>query len=132
MIFQLTKDSTGAIGEDIAVKFLKKQGYKILDRNWCNVKGKRIGEIDIVMQDKKNEQIVFVEVKTRKTTKDKTGVLPEERITLSKLNKLNRIAEVYIKEKELWNVSWRIDAVSVLIVENEKNSYIKHIENIFL
>ncbi|MEN8252462.1 MAG: YraN family protein [Patescibacteria group bacterium] len=129
-MFKLNRDSTGYDGERIAEKFLKKKGYKIIERNWCNGKGKRIGEIDIIVRDEYGG-VVFVEVKTRKVSQEQV-VLPEEQITASKLRKINRIAEVYIKEKELWDASWRIDAVSVLIVEGEKNPRIQHFESIFL
>ena len=50
-IFKLNKNSIGYKGEKIAERFLKKKGYKILQRNWCNKKGKRIGEIDIIAPD---------------------------------------------------------------------------------
>ena len=131
-IFKLNKNSVGYDGERVAEKFLKKSGYKILERNWCNRKGRRIGEIDIIVEAKKDNFIVFVEVKSRKITKGEVDVLPEEQITQSKLNKLNRIAEVYIKENELWDANWRIDAVSVLFVDGEKKPQIKHIESVFL
>lgn len=130
-IFKLNKNSVGYKGEKIAEKFLKKKSYKILERNWCNKKGKRIGEIDIIAQDRKTNYLVFVEVKTRKIKKDEIDVLPEEQITHAKLNKLNRIAEVYTKENELGDAMWRIDALSVLIIEGEKTPKIKHIESIF-
>jgi putative endonuclease len=130
-IFKLQKNSVGAKGEKEAQKYLKKQGYKIIDRNWCNENGKRIGEIDIIAMDTATNQTVFVEVKTRKLKRYNESVLPEEQITKSKLNKMNKIAEVYIKENELWDVLWRIDAVSVIFVQNEKKPKIKHIKNIF-
>ena len=50
---------TGSQGEAIAQKFLKDQGYKILATNFTC----KIGEIDIIAQQKKT--IVFVEVKTK-------------------------------------------------------------------
>jgi len=131
-IFKLNKNSVGADGEKIAVKFLKKKSYKIIERNWCNKKGKRIGEIDIIAQEKDRDMLIFVEVKTRKITKNDIDILPEEQITRSKLAKLNRIAEIYIGEKELWDSQWRIDAVSVLIVDGDKKPHINHIESIFL
>ena len=54
---------TGKLGEDIAVHYLKQNGYVILDRNFeC-----RQGEIDIIALDKK--EIVFIEVKTRTSNK---------------------------------------------------------------
>lgn len=130
-IFKLQKDSVGYDGENIAEGFLKKAGYKIIERNWCNKKGRRIGEIDIIAKDKKTDYLVFVEVKTRKISGN-DEILPEDQITQLKLNKLNRIAEVYIKENELWNMSWRIDAVSILIVEGEREPRVEHIESIFL
>ncbi len=130
-IFKLQKNSIGAKGEREAQKYLKKQGYKIIEKNWCNAKGKRVGEIDVIVQNKKTGEIVFVEVKTRFINKCDEVILPEEQITKSKLQKLNKIAEVYIKENELWNEQWRIDAISVLIIENEKKPKIKHIESIF-
>ena len=131
-IFRLQKNTVGHKGEKEAVKFLKKQGYKILDRNWCNDKGKRIGEIDIVAQNKKSGEIVFVEVKTRLVSKDDKNILPQEQITFSKLNKINRIAEIYIKEHDLWDSMWRIDAISVIFVNGKKRAKIEHVQNIFL
>jgi putative endonuclease len=128
-IFKLQKNSVGAKGEKEAQKYLKKQGYKIIDRNWCNENGKRIGEIDIIAMDTATNQTVFVEVKTRKLEKYDESVLPEEQITKSKLNKLNKIAEVYIKENDLWSKLWRIDAISVYVVEDKV--HFKHLKNIF-
>ena len=131
-IFKLQKNSVGADGEKEAVKFLKKQGYKILDKNWCNDNGRRIGEIDVVAQSKETGQIIFVEVKTRFLDKYDKSVLPQEQITRSKLDKLNKIAEVYIKEKGLLDVNWRIDAVSVVFIKENKKPSIEHIKSIFL
>ncbi len=119
----------GARGEDLAVKYLKKQGYKILHRNWCNPKGKRLGEIDIVAQTK-DKIIVFVEVKTRVIINDDAVVLPEEQITPAKLHKLQRIAEYYISSFDLWQNQWRVDALAILI-KDRKVHLIKHIENIY-
>ena len=126
---QINKKSVGARGEDIAVKYLKKQGYKILHRNWYNAKGKRLGEIDIVAQTK-DGPIVFVEVKTRVIIDHDAVVLPEEQITPAKLHKLQRIAECYIAAFDLWQVPWRIDALSILMNDQKVHS-IKHIESIY-
>lgn len=119
----------GVRGEDLAVKYLKKQGYKILHRNWCNAKGKRLGEIDIVAQAK-DESIIFVEVKTRVIIDHDVVVLPEEQITPAKLRKLQRIAEYYITTLDLWQAPWRIDALSILMKDQKVHS-IKHIESIY-
>ena len=51
----------GDRGEILAVEFLKKKGYKVVETNYTN----KLGEIDIIALDKKT--LVFVEVKCRST-----------------------------------------------------------------
>lgn len=131
-IFKLQKNSVGYDGEEIAGRFLEREGYEILQRNWCNATGRRIGEIDIIARDRENGMFIFVEVKTRNINGDESKVLPEEQITRAKLSKLNKIVEVYIKENKLWKERWRIDAITVLIIANEKKAEINHIKSIFL
>ena len=100
----------GRKGEDISVEFLKKQGYKIIERNYrCS-----LGEIDIVAKDK--NVLCFVEVKTRKT--DEYG-LPAEAIDGHKQKKLAKVALAYLKEKRIYKQDLRFDVVSV---------YANHIE----
>lgn len=94
----------GRKGEDISVKFLKKQGYKIMERNYrCS-----LGEIDIVAKDK--NILCFVEVKTRRT--DEYG-LPAEAIDGRKQKKLAKVALTYLKEKKIYKQDFRFDVVSV-------------------
>jgi len=116
--------SIGEQGEEVAKKFLKKKGFKIIDSNFQNNQGRRIGEIDIVV--KKNKEIVFVEVKTRKT--DNLDALPEESITPKKLYKLQKIAQVYLKEKNLTDSNYHFDAISVIISSDNKVRKINHLE----
>ncbi|MDO8529742.1 MAG: YraN family protein [bacterium] len=123
------RKSMGASGEDIVAKFLKDKGYKIIERNFKNYKGRQLGEIDIIAE--KNKEIIFVEVKTRELEKYQT-TLPEENITFSKLHKLSKIANSYIKTKNLWNFPYHFDAVSVWLSQDYKTAKIKHIENIFI
>lgn len=129
-MFWRKKDlNIGELGEKIAGKYLKGKGYKIIEYNYQNKTGRRVGEIDIVTQ--LGEQIVFVEVKSR-IVKEGSLVLPEENITRDKLQKLQRIAKEYIREKYFWDKSYRFDAVAVLFSENRKNVLeIKHLESIF-
>lgn len=122
--------SVGECGEDIAVRFLKKNGYKIIARNWFNTTGRRIGEIDIIALDKKTKEMVFVEVKTRVLNNDENIVLPQEQIVPAKLHKLQKAAECYIKENDLWNERWRFDALAV-ILRNRSMVEITHIKSIF-
>jgi len=124
------KSDLGKAGEKLAAKYLKKQGYKILEFNYKNKTGRMLGEIDIVARD--GEEIVFVEVKTREQKIKNKINLPEENITRSKLFKLQKIAQNYIREKQFWNNAYRFDAVSVLFSADEKTApEIRHLKSIF-
>lgn len=129
IIFNKKKLSIGALGEKIAEKYLKKKGFKILELNFQNKKGKRVGEIDII--SKENDQIVFVEVKTRLIKKNEKSV-PEENITRRKLQKLEKIAQVYLKENNEKNVPYRFDAVSIILDSDKRILETRHLESIFL
>lgn len=121
--------SSGAEGENIAAKFLIDKGYQIIDRNFKNIKGRQLGEVDIIA--KKDEEIIFVEVKTRNLEKYQ-DTLPEENITSQKLKKINKIAYSYIKSNDLWRHPYRFDAISVWLSRDYENYKIKHIENMFI
>ena len=109
----------GKNGEEEAVKYLQKKGYKIIELNW------RFGklEIDIIAMD--NEELVIVEVKTRAT--DAFGD-PEVFVNKNKQNRLIKAANAYIQKMD-FNGETRFDVVSVL----EKNSklLVKHTPNAF-
>lgn len=119
----------GERGEDEAVRFLKKNHFTILERNWKNRTGRAIGEVDIIA--KEGAEIVFIEVKTRAGRHNEL-ILPEENITRSKLSRLSRIAEVYMKEKNMGYTPYRFDAVLVIFFEKEEIPEIRHIRSIFL
>lgn len=123
----------GQKGELKATEYLQKAGYEILDRNWFNKKGIQMGEIDIIAKNENND-IIFVEVKSRKFNSLKIGkeIFPEEQITARKMSKLQKIAEHYIEENNLWENDWQFDAISVIFYLNDKKPKIKHFENIFL
>ncbi len=109
----------GEKGEEMAVKFLQNLGYKLVATNWRE----RKYEIDIVAIDQ--EEIVFVEVKTRST--DVFGN-PEEAVTLKKQKHLIDGADFYIQENEI-DLGCRFDVVSIILNANRKD--IKHIKNAF-
>jgi putative endonuclease len=125
----MNHNDLGKIGEEAAIKFLKKLGYEILERNYQNNFGRRLGEIDIIAKEK--EEIIFVEVKTRDFSKYES-TLPEENITRSKLHKLNKIASCYIRNRKLWDKPHRFDAISVWLDLDSKKAKIKHIRSMFL
>lgn len=104
------------LGEDKACEYLKKMGFKIIERNFR----KGYGEIDIVVIDssKKNEGevLVFVEVKTR--TSNQFGS-PLEAITYWKLKSLIKMAQYYKMTHPNLPEALRIDAVSVILNGNK-------------
>lgn len=107
---------TGAQGEEVACKFLKKRGYKILERNYKNP----VGEIDIVAKRKK--VIVFIEVKTR--TSDFFG-LPREAVDEYKQEKIRRVALGYLKRSRAIDSLIRFDVIEII------DGKVEHIENAF-
>lgn len=115
------KINLGKYGEEKAVRFLKKNGYKVLEQNFRS----SLGEIDIVAKDK--NCICFVEVKTR-NSQDKG--LPQESITTRKQHKLSQLALVYLKNKKLLNKPARFDVVSI-IQDSSSEDEIDIIKNAF-
>lgn len=112
---------TAKKGEDIAYIFLKKQGYKIIDRNWR----KGYGEIDLIAIE--NGCLVFIEVKTRSS--DLFGT-PQEAITYFKLRSLEKTALFYKKLHPNLPDSLRIDAVSIMLDPSNINHKIELIKSI--
>lgn len=121
------KRNFGNIGEKVAAKYLKSKGYRIIETNYQNRLGKKIGEIDIIAVD--GDEIVFVEVKTREMQKYK-NTLPEENITYQKLKKMDRIANIYLNKNALYKADFRFDAISVWLNLNDKKARIKHIKSL--
>lgn len=119
---------TGSEGEKIAEKYLSDKGYKIIERNFKNAYGRRLGEIDIIAR--KDGVLFFVEVKARFAKN--YIVLPEENINRDKLFKLNKIIQFYLKANGLLNCSYQLDAISILINKDTNKAQIKHLKNIFI
>jgi putative endonuclease len=116
----------GQAGEQVAADYLKAKGYAILDMNFKNDSGRRLGEIDIIAKDKAADELVFVEVKTRDYQKY-GATLPEENITHDKLKKLSRIAAAYLNQENLRDANYRFDAISVWLDFKTRRAKIKHI-----
>jgi putative endonuclease len=107
----------GNAGEDLACRYLEKNGYKILERNKHY---SRFCEIDIIAQYKKT--IVFVEVKTRRT--DAFGT-PQEAITKTKYENIKKGVQFYLSENKIKD--FRIDVISITLKPQIK---IEHLKNI--
>ena len=110
----------GTKGENLAVTFLKKKGYKIIARNYKTF----IGEIDIIAKD--GNTTVFIEVKTRKN--DSFGY-PFEAVNNKKRQKLKNLALLYLKNKGQ-EFPARFDVLSIFYIKNGKEA-IEHIKDAF-
>ncbi len=106
-----TQQQFGRQSELLAVNFLIKQGYKILDANYRTP----AGEIDIIARHK--DVIVFVEVKARRS--NRYGI-PEKAITRAKQRKISMSALYYLKEKRLTNAKARFDVVAIRNFETDQ------------
>jgi putative endonuclease len=101
----------GKRGEDAAAAYLERTGMTVVERNWrC-----RAGEVDLVALD--GTSVVFVEVKTRKSTA--TGQ-PEEAVTPTKQRRYKRLAEAYLQQAGLSDVTVRFDVISLLVVADDR------------
>lgn len=124
----LSRKNKGLEGEELVVKFLKKKGYKILERNYTNKHGYRKGEIDIIARDV--DEIVFVEVKMRRKG-SAADLRPESFVTPEKFRKLERIARDYLYSFREVDTRHRFDVVAIETGFSGEVS-IKHIEHAFL
>jgi putative endonuclease len=100
----------GNRGEDLAAAALKKQGYKILERNYTTP----LGEIDLIARQ--GGELVFIEVKTRKSLR--FGA-PQDAVSAPKQARLRKLAEYYLKRQRLGEVPARFDVVGITIIEGE-------------
>ena len=121
----------GRLGERQAVRFLRKQGCRILERN-LHVSH---NEIDIVAKDRKSRTLVFVEVKTRSVDSDLYSPFgtPASSVTKQKQKRTLDAARGYIaSNKRLCELNVRFDVIEVYLnKESSKVIKINHIENAF-
>ena len=98
------KKILGRWGEDLAVQFLERKGYTILDRNYFTP----FGELDIIaaVQD----SLVFVEVKTRSSNK---FAFPEQSVTHRKQQRMLKAAEQYYDRHPASPETWQFDVIAV-------------------
>ena len=116
----MQKKELGKKGEEVALRFLKKRGYGIIEKNdVC-----KLGEMDIIAKEK--DTLVFIEVKTRTST---AFGPPQLAVNLSKQRQLSKVALNYLKEKHLEDVKARFDVVAILL--GQKGEEIELIKDAF-
>lgn len=106
MRFRLFNKSLGDRGERLAVKFLRKQGYKIIERNF-RIKS---GEVDIIAKD--GNQLVFVEVKTRSSSNQE---FLRASVNRGKGKRITKTALYYLKKNKYQGMTARFDVVFIIV-----------------
>jgi len=109
----------GKLGEELAVEYLRKNGYEILETNWIFQKA----EIDILA--KKEETLAVVEVKTRSSLE---FGLPQDFVKPKKIQLLVKAVDAYVNKKNL-DIEVRFDIIA--IHKEGKSFAIEHLIDAF-
>ena len=139
-VFTSETQKVGEIGENIAVKFLVKPGFSILDRNYT----KKWGEIDIIAE--KSNKLYFIEVKSvsRETlntfipksyndSDERYQHRPEDNMHPWKLKRLSRTIQTYLLSKNVLDEKeWQVDLLVVYLCQKEKKARVKVVSDIIL
>lgn len=100
----------GRLGEELALKKIKRLGYKCVIRNYrCS-----LGEVDLIAKD--GECLVFIEIKTRK---GKSLGYAKEAIDGRKRRQLSKVALAYMKSNNCCDTKSRFDVVAINLSDEE-------------
>ena len=137
----------GKLGESIAVQFLEKKGFKIIDRNY----NKKWGELDIIALSpakgvtRERDIVHIVEVKSTSrilkgedsdisrenvSYETKDTYRPEEMLHPKKIERLKRTIQTYLLEKHIEN--WQFDLIVVYIDMQKRVARCKYLDDIIL
>ena len=109
---------TGNIGESLAVNYLKKQGFTILQTNFkC-----ALGEIDIIAKRSSDNIIHFIEVKNRSSSRFGFG---REAVTLKKQQTIRKVATLWLKQNKALHTQCSCDCLEI------QQGEITYIQNCF-
>jgi putative endonuclease len=116
------KKALGDRGEDAAVRFLTRLGYRIIECGYDSP----LGELDIIAVD--GRTVVFIEVKTR-TSQDAGH--PADAVDATKQRRMSQSALAYLKSKRLLEYPARFDVVAVTWPAGARRPTIEHFANAF-
>ncbi len=135
--FTSKSQKIGESGENIACRYLKSNGYSIIERNYT----KKYGEIDVIAN--KGKMVHFIEIKSVSCeitvsnviheTNLRFGIRPEENLHQAKLRRLHNTIETYLAEKMVSETTqWQLDLVCVYLDIKNKKAKVTQIENIIM
>lgn len=114
------KSKTGRFGEFLALKYLEKLGFCIIEKNW------RVGRLEIDLIASLNRELVFFEIKTR------IGVLffPEENLKFRQIKNLKKAISFYCNLKKISIEFSRLDFIFILLNKEMEVSKFFHYKDI--
>lgn len=113
----------GNTGEEIAVQFLQKKQFKILERNIHF----KTGEIDVVARNIKTGRVHLIEVKTVSGSPGISRITPLENMTHKKMQRIQTTAQLYVSAKSISD--WCIDVIFIWIDSDKQKTHIQHVGN---
>lgn len=126
------KQKVGEAGENVACRFLVKQGFEIIERNYW----KKWGEIDVIAT--KADILHFIEVKTvscenlDNVTHETDIYRPEDNVHPWKLKRLSRTIQTYLLEKVGDDTDWQFDVIAIYLDVVSKEARVKFLEDIVI
>ncbi|MFQ5661662.1 MAG: YraN family protein [Candidatus Paceibacteria bacterium] len=126
------KQKVGEVGENVACRFLVKQGFEVIERNYW----KKWGEIDVIV--KKDSILHFIEVKTvscenlDSVTHETDAYKPEDNVHPWKLKRLSRTIQTYLLEKVSDDPDWQFDIIAIYLDMKSKKAKISFLEDIVI
>ncbi|HUD09121.1 MAG TPA: YraN family protein [Candidatus Saccharimonadales bacterium] len=120
----------GNLGERIAANYFLARGCEILEMNFENKFGYRLGELDVVARDLKTNEIIFAEVKTRKKGTSNSES-PELAISRAKYRKLSRIISNYLRKNNMLDCDYRLDAIAIELDMQTRKASLRHLKCIY-
>lgn len=107
-IREVSPSRLGRLGERYAALHLRRDRMQVLERNWRH----RLGEIDLVARQ--GDTVVFCEVKTRRSTRYGG---PLESVDAAKLDRVERLARAWLRERCRHDQPWRVDRIALTVVD---------------
>lgn len=132
-VFTSEKQKIGELGETMAVEFLVKHGFSILDRNYT----KKWGEIDVVAE--KGGKLYFIEVKSvsheipDEVSRGTDDYRPEDNMHPWKVQRLSRTIQTYLLSKNVpEDKEWQVDLLVVYLNLKDRKARIKVVSDIII
>lgn len=119
----------GEWGEDVAVEFLRRAGFEIVDRNPRPVKSDSRLEIDVVAWDSRSDTMVFVEVKQHAVVSRFSRRMRS--VDRRKLDNLRRACNAW-RRANRWRGAYRFDVIEVYGTPEGGRPVVDHIEHVNL